>query len=106
MFFPQTQMQRKAAFRPQRLVTSFSVSFITRCTSAFALFVASTLMLVSSADGKFETRLKYLNEAMVRFHFSETATSIVRVQPRGTDGGGQCAVLSIITRGKKIFCKN
>ena len=96
MFFPQTQMQRKAAFQPQRLVTSFSVSFITRCTSAFTLFVASTLMLVFSADGKFETRLKYLNDAMVRFHFSEIATLIVRVQPRGSNGGGQCAVLSYL----------
>ena len=66
--------------------TSFSVS-------SFALFIAATPMLVSSADGKFETQLKYLNRAMVRFHCSEIDTSIVHAQPRGAIGQGQYIIL-------------
>ena len=60
---------------------------------SFALFIAATPMLVSSADNKFKTELKYFNRAMVRFHFFEIDTSIVDAQPRETSGRGQYAIL-------------
>ena len=37
---------------------------------------------MTSANGNFETRLKYLNRAMAHFHFSKIYTLITCAQPR------------------------